>query len=242
MLIHGVLEAFVRERPGGPYDSGAEKRLIAIGREAFQNYRDFPEVMAIWWPRFERIARWFVRQEAAWSDVVARNVECAGELQVTPDFLLTSRADRLDALIGGGLAIIDYKTGAPPSPKEVGSLSPQLPLEGLIARQGGFEGVAAAEPDRIVYYRLTGRGDGGEAADRSELKRDRQPVTLGETLATTERRLHELIEHFAKPEADYPSNKIPKPRRTFVGDYDHLARIAEWVATDQEEEWDDRIV
>ena len=46
----------------------------------------------------------------------------------------------------------------------------------------------------------------------------------------------ELIAHFAKPDADYPSNKIPKPRRTYVGDYDHLARISEWVATDQEED------
>jgi ATP-dependent helicase/nuclease subunit B len=235
-LIHNILEDFVRERPSGPYDGAAEKRLVAIGRNAFEGYRDFPEVMAIWWPRFERIARWFVRQEAAWGDVLARNVECVGKMQVTPEFLLTSRADRLDALAGGGLAIIDYKTGTPPSAREVGSLSPQLPLEGLIARLGGFDGVPAREPERIVYYRLTGRGDGGEKADRSELKRDKQTVPLADILATTERRLHELVAHFSEPDADYPSNKIPKPRRTFVGDYDHLARIAEWVATDQEED------
>lgn len=235
-LVHDILERFIRELPNGPFDRAAEARLIQIGRQAFDEHRDFPEVQAIWWPRFEKIARWFVREEATWGDVVMRHVECTGELAVTPGFTLSARADRLDALAGGGLAIIDYKTGSPPSPKEVRTLSPQLPLEGLIARQGGFEGVPAAEPERIVYYRLHGRGDGGEAADRTEWRRDGQPISLDETLADTERRLTELVAHFAKPEADYPSNKIPKPRRTYVGDYDHLARISEWVATDQEEE------
>ena len=66
---------------------------------------------------------------------LARDVECTGEMQVTPDFLLTARADRLDALTSGGLAIIDYKTGTPPRRRKSRSLSPQLPLEGLIARQ-----------------------------------------------------------------------------------------------------------
>ena len=35
MLIHGMLEAFVRERPARSVDSAAEQRLLAIGREAF---------------------------------------------------------------------------------------------------------------------------------------------------------------------------------------------------------------
>ena len=61
-LIHDVLEEFVRERPTGPFDRGAEERLLAIGRAAFDEYRDFPEVIALWWPRFEKIARWFVRR------------------------------------------------------------------------------------------------------------------------------------------------------------------------------------
>ena len=193
--------------------------------------------MALWWPRFEKIARWFVRTEAEWTDIMERRVERNGILQVTPDFLLRVRADRLDALADGGLAIIDYKTGAPPSFKEVRSLSPQLPLEGLIARAGGFEGIAATEPTRIVYYRLSGRGDGGEKKDLTNPgKASKETGGLPETLALTEQRLAGLVAYFARPEAEYLSNKIPKPRRTYVGDYDHLARISEWVATDQEDE------
>ncbi len=85
---------------------------------------------------------------------------------------------------------------------------------------------------RIVYYRLAGRADKDERADRTDSK----DGTLAETLATTEARLRDLIAYFAKPEAFYLSNKVPKPRRTYVGDYDHLARISEWIATDQEDD------
>jgi ATP-dependent helicase/nuclease subunit B len=210
--------------------------LIALGREAFAEYTDFPEVIALWWPRFEKIASWFVTTEAEWADVLERRVESRGEIRLSPHFLLTARADRLDALADGRLAIIDYKTGTPPSFKEMRSLSPQLPLEGLIARAGGFEDVAPTEPGRLTYYRLSGRGAGGECKYMTRSSRAAGPAELAETLAQTERRITDLVAAFARPDAIYRSNKIPKPRRTHVGEYDHLARISEWVATDQEEE------
>ena len=33
--------------------------LLRIGREHFAPLEDFPEARAFWWPRYERIARWF---------------------------------------------------------------------------------------------------------------------------------------------------------------------------------------
>jgi ATP-dependent helicase/nuclease subunit B len=236
-IIHDILEDFVRERPRGPFDANALARLLALGRAAFARFDEFPEVAALWWPRFEKIARWFVETEAAFGgDVVERHVEGKGEMAVTPTFTLSARADRLDVLRDGTLAIIDYKTGTPPSAREVRSLSPQLPLEGLIARAGGFSGLPPFEPSRIVYYRLAGRGDKDSREDRTTWKDRRQTFALAETLLTTEERLRALVAHFQRPDASYASNKVPKPRRTFVGDYDHLARISEWVATDQEDD------
>ena len=70
----------MRERPRGPFDAEALTRLLAIGREAFARYADFPEVVALWWPRFEKIARWFVATEAEWTDVDERRVERVGEM------------------------------------------------------------------------------------------------------------------------------------------------------------------
>lgn len=235
-LIHAILDRFVREHPAGPFDAAATERLLAIGREEFALHTDFPDVIALWWPRFERIARWFVRTEAARGDVVRRHVEGSGRLDVTSDFVLTARADRIDLLSDGTLAIIDYKTGAPPKIDEVLALSPQLPLEGVIARRGGFEGIAAAEPGALLYYRLSGRGEGGEMEDRSgrRASKGRPEVTLPQALATTERRLAELVDEYANPETGYLSRKIPKRGRVFVGDYDHLARVAEWTASEEE--------
>jgi ATP-dependent helicase/nuclease subunit B len=236
-LIHDVLEEFVRERPAGPFDAAGLERLLVIGREAFSEYADFPEVLALWWPRFERVAAWFVQVEAARPGVMHRHVEGDGLLEVTPDFRLSARADRLDRMADGRIAIIDYKTGAPPPMNEVLALSPQLPLEGLIVRRGGFEGIAAAEPAELAYYRLSGRGDGGEVQDRSyrPAKGNKPEVTLTQALAMTEQRLLELVAHFASPEAEYLSRKIPKRGRVYVGDYDHLARVAEWVFSESEE-------
>lgn len=235
-LIHDILETFVRERPRGPFDVAALERLLEVGRAAFARYAEFPEVIALWWPRFERIARWFVRVEASRENVVERHVEGTGRIAVTPDFALTARADRLDRMSDGSLAIIDYKTGAPPQIDEVLALSPQLPLEGLIARCGGFEGIAAAEPSALLYYRLSGRGEGGEVADRSgrQGRAGKPPVTLPEALARTEQRLRELVASFADPEAEYLSRKIPKRGRVYAGDYDHLARVAEWTTSEEE--------
>lgn len=237
-LIHDILEELIAARPRGPFDAAAEAELLAIGRRAFDAESDFPEFETLLWPRFERIARWLVRTEAAWTDVAERRAERRGSLAVTTDFTLTARADRVDALIGGGLAIIDYKTGTPPSMNEVLSLSPQLPLEALIARAGGFEGIEPAEPERLAYYRLSGRGEGGELCDRSfrPSHGGKDAVTLDEALAVTEQRLAELVAYFAGAEAEYVSQKIPKPGRSFVGDYDHLARIAEWATSEAEEE------
>ena len=61
--------------------------------------------------------------------------------------LVHGRADRIDRLPDGGLAIVDYKTGKPPSKKAIeAGFALQLGLLGLIGRAGGFEGVTG-EPE-----------------------------------------------------------------------------------------------
>ena len=37
--------------------------LLALGEKHFAPLQDFPEARAFWWPRFMRIARWFVAWE-----------------------------------------------------------------------------------------------------------------------------------------------------------------------------------
>ncbi|SEQ50249.1 DNA helicase/exodeoxyribonuclease V, subunit B [Faunimonas pinastri] len=236
-LIHDILQAFVEERPAGPFDDAARDRLLDLGRAAFAKFTDFPEIATLWWPRFEKIAGWFVAREAERVDIEERLLERSGVLQVTPEFRLTARADRVDRLVGGGLGIVDYKTGNPPSVDEVLTLSPQLPLEALIAEAGGFEGLDdPGEVERLDYYRLSGQGEGGEIAERGARKagRDKPEVTLRETIERTGERLRQLAGEYGREETGYLSRKIPRPGREFAGDYDHLARVQEWTLEGEE--------
>ncbi|MDX9859663.1 MAG: double-strand break repair protein AddB, partial [Rhodospirillales bacterium] len=145
IIIHAALERFIQAYPGDlPAD--AEDRLIAIGREVFGDRSARPGVRAFWWPRFERLAHWFVdrerRRRAAGHGVLA--TEARGELALAGpggSFRLTGRADRIDVTPAGELAIIDYKTGQVPSRKQVEcGLAPQLSLEAAMAAAGAFAG------------------------------------------------------------------------------------------------------
>ena len=96
-----------------PENPNAE--LLRIGRAHFAALDDFPEARAFWWPRFERIAGWFAEYERKRRDKVAGAlVELQGALQISVNgsfFRLTGRADRIEQLIDGGYAILDFKTG-----------------------------------------------------------------------------------------------------------------------------------
>jgi ATP-dependent helicase/nuclease subunit B len=85
------------------------------------------------------------------------------------EFALRCRADRIDALRAGGASIIDYKTGAPPSVKQVKLLwAPQLPLEGVILREAGFENIGALEPAELLYIKFSGGAQPGDEIDISD--------------------------------------------------------------------------
>ena len=65
-----------------------------------------------WWEKALSQVLWFVES----CDVSVRPLMVEREIQaqVTPGLLLVGRIDRVDRLPGGGLHVIDYKTGIPP--------------------------------------------------------------------------------------------------------------------------------
>src|SRR5262249_56421828 len=118
--------------------------LRAIGEKHFAPLMERPEARALWWPRFQRIIRWFAEWEAARRDDITGIIaEIRGDIEIVLDnnrkFILSARADRIERRCDGSYAILDYKTGAPPTAKQVRmGLSPQLTLEAAILRGGGF--------------------------------------------------------------------------------------------------------
>ncbi len=219
-FIHAALDRFVRDFPDGlPHDARA--RLLEIGRTTFGAALDRPGVRAFWWPRFERIVDWFLDVEAARRPALAASVtESKGRLDLG-GFTLTGFADRIDRLESGELVIIDYKTGGVPKNDEVAlGLSPQLPLEALIAEAGGFERVEPGKVEALEYWRLSGADPAGEIRALA----DGDPRALIEAARVG---LETLIRKFADPATPYLSRPDPVSGPRY-SDYDHLARVKEW--------------
>ena len=87
-------------------------------------------------------------------------------------FTVTARADRIE-LRGGYADVLDFKTGLPPSARQVESgVAPQLTLTAAILRAGGFEEVGPAEPGALIYVRVSGGRIPGAVVERAVPPRD----------------------------------------------------------------------
>ncbi|KZD12305.1 double-strand break repair protein AddB [Oceanibaculum pacificum] len=225
-IIHKALERFLADHPGHlPPD--AQERLLAIGAAVFAEALERPGVWAFWWPRFERIASWFVAAERERHDGIARTLtELRGQIDLA-GFTLTAKADRIDLLKDGTLALIDYKTGQPPAKREVAAgHAPQLPLEALIAAQGGFPGLAPAAVSDLSYWRLSGGDPAGKISPAAD---DIAAVT-----ESARDGLERLIAAYADPATPYLSRPDPDAAPRY-SDYLHLARVKEWSSSGEEE-------
>ncbi|MSO92364.1 MAG: double-strand break repair protein AddB [Rhodospirillales bacterium] len=223
-FIHAALDSFVRENPAALPDDAID-RLLAHGRGALSHAMSRPGVWAFWWPRFERIARWFIEEERTRRQHLRTSLsEVRGKIVLTGPagpFTLHAKADRIDVLKDGTLAVIDYKTGAPPTRTEVAAgFAPQLPLEAVIAEAGGFEGVPRARVSQLDYWRLRGTDPAGERSPlHGDLARHTEEARAG---------LLRLIAAFDQPETAYEARPRPEAAPRF-SDYEHLARVKEWA-------------
>ncbi|WP_298985062.1 double-strand break repair protein AddB [uncultured Roseibium sp.] len=228
-LVHDALANFLASWKG-PFDSSAIEALLEIGEELFQPLDAFPAIRALWWPRFQRIAAGFVGYEAIRSQTLEkRYLEIGGGVDLKLpgfEFGLRGRADRIDLLDGGGLAVIDYKTGQVPSQKQVDALlAPQLPLEAAMIKRFGFKDVPADAPlTELLYLQLKG---GLEPV--IEILRNPKDLELADLAEDAWMRLEQLIAHYADEKTGYLSRARVMRGRQMDGDFDHLARTQEWA-------------
>ncbi|HEX5508562.1 MAG TPA: double-strand break repair protein AddB, partial [Pseudolabrys sp.] len=235
-IIHGAIADFAKEFPGAlPPDALA--RLQSFGEKHFAALEDFPEAKAFWWPRFLRIARWLVEtfEPSRRANLKALYSECSGKLIIPlggRSFTLTARADRIEQLADGSFAVLDFKTGKPPSNKQVQSgLSPQLTLEAAMLRGGRFGDIpAGASVSELVYVALRGNEPAGE-----KQVVDFKDSTPNDQADTALRRLTEVAAKFLKLETAYRPLAHPIWKNHY-GEYDHLARVKEWSLTGGAEE------
>src|SRR5262245_12675349 len=234
IVIHGALSEFTKSFAAGlPADPAAA--LIEIGGRHFAALQDYPEARAFWWPRFQRIARWFAGWERTRrGNIAALAAETYGKIEIPLDsrvFTLRARADRIERLADGRYAILDYKTGQVPTEKQVRiGVSPQLTLEAAILRGGGFLDIpAGAGVAELVYVSLKGREPAGEekAIDFKEGDAD---LHAERALA----KLKAVVARFEDEQQPYLPLVLPMWKSRY-GSYDHLARVKEWAVGGSDE-------
>jgi ATP-dependent helicase/nuclease subunit B len=219
--LHRALERFVRDYPDTlPPD--AVLQLMARADQAFAELAVPHAALALWRPRFLGAAEWFIGYERARRQSVAQSFLEIRGLGRFGDFELTGVADRIDILKSGAAAILDYKTGRPPSNPQVQELiAPQLPLEAAILAAGGFAGPGKRIAEELIYLRLSGGPNGN----------DEQLIDNAvELTARAAEKLQGLVALFAQDTTPYLPRLRPFSLRD-SGDYDHLARVREWSSS-----------
>jgi ATP-dependent helicase/nuclease subunit B len=229
-FIHAAIgeftKTFAKKLPDDP-----ARALIELGRPHFAALNDYPEARAFWWPRFERIARWFARWEIARrSGLAAVVAEIRAELDIPLGdgaFKLRGIADRIERDAEGRYIILDYKTGAARTEKQVRTgLAPQLTLEAAMLRQGKFKDIPRGASVAELGYVLL---KGGEPPGEPKPLKFKEGTPDDHADRALEK-LTALAKRFA--DADQPYRSLVHPMwTTHYGDYDHLARVKEWSST-----------
>lgn len=200
-------------------------RVVAL----FDDPGIHPLLRALWQPRLTEAMQWIAGEIVADRAVgrIVMGSEVSGSIEIA-GVRLKGVADRVDRT-GDALAIVDYKSGTPPSAKAVeAGFSMQLGLLGLIAEQGGFPGVAG-RPERFEYWALNKKN--GQFGYRTT------PVGGKSTSLTAENFVAASAAKFIEAAEQWLTGSAPftaklHPEYAPYGEYDHVMRLAEWYGRD----------
>ena len=225
-VVHKVLERW-HEAGGGAGE------LLALASQELAEMRAHPLVRSLWWPRLEAGLQWIDTETTRLAGEGRKVLKWEAKGAMTFDGVkVHGRADRIDMLADGTLAIVDYKTGAPPSGTMVErGFALQLGTIGLIADRDGFDGVTGS-PGQFEYWSL-GKSD----KSATKFGYSKEPIKEGKVKSGLPR------EQFLDFTADFLSNAISRwikgdeafearfnPDLGGYNDYDQLMRLDEWQA------------
>lgn len=220
--VHAILEAW--HKAGAP-----PGELVPLAERALAEMSAHPFMRALWQPRLAAALSWIDDEQqellAKGREVVA--FEERGEARID-GVRIHGRADRIDRCADGTLAIVDYKTGLPPSGSMVEQgFALQLGLIGLIATEKGFKGVEGT-PNAFEYWSLARNKQGGFGYRSEPVKEGRKLSGLPreDFLPETERFLKQAIARWIL--GSDPFTARLNPDLPGYSDYDQLMRLDEW--------------
>lgn len=221
-VMHRIMEQFIDATKIWPGRDPARTVLLTTADDVLAKYVPQPDLRRVWRARIQRFADWFVTNEdQRRSNGIPLKPETSGEMILDLPhgaFEISAKADRIDHRDDGSAAIYDYKTGAPPTEKQIGVFSHQLHLQAAILAAGGFEKIPALQATDGAYIGLTGTKEGGKETRPKDLAAE-TPVFL--------ERVKTLL---ATYDTGTPWTALGRPHlQLYESDYDHLSRRDEWV-------------
>lgn len=210
--VHKAIEDFVKEYPEA-LPKNAYEKLLRYGQQALEPFLGNVRVRTLWWPRFERIARFIIASEVERRRTIKRVVAETTGSRAIDGFTITGRADRIEEYKDGSVAIIDYKTGRAPADSHIKrGLASQLTLLAFI-----METQIAGNITSLEYWQLRGGEEGGEIKSI-----DTSYIQAASTM------LQELIAQYNNADFPYLWKQLPEFLNQYQ-DYEHLARVKEWA-------------
>jgi len=217
-MVHAVFEAWMKEDGCNP------AKLRARAEAMLRDLVAHPVMKALWEPRLLEAIDWVAAtlQANAEEGRLPLTAEIFGQAEVA-GIELYGKVDRIDRLADGRLAVVDYKTGKPPSRRQVeAGFALQLGLLGLIAEQGGFPDVAGRAAAYEYWSLARERGQFGHVMSPVGAK----GIAAEDFAAHAARHLSEAIENWLTGDAPFTAKLHPEFAP--YGDYDQLMRLEEW--------------
>ncbi len=221
-LTHKILELWHEARSNDP---GAD--IVTIAEAHFRDQQCHPMFMGLWRPRLLAALKHFAQEIDAYETRQVIAWERKGSMVVN-GVRVYGRVDRIDRLEDGTLAIVDYKTGRPPTRAKVeAGFALQLGLLGLIARDGDFDGLSG-DATGFEYWSMAKKdGEFGFVEVPMKTTGKRTGIAPDDFLPEHEKRLSEAIRRFIKGSDPFVAKENPDyPGYT---DYDQLMRLDEWL-------------
>ncbi|MDF3605193.1 double-strand break repair protein AddB [Paracoccus sp. DMF-8] len=222
-VLHRIVQVFLGAKPSAS-DRPERLRQMLMGAtdQVLEQDVPWPSARLFWRARIAGIADQLMADEAARLAAGSQPVvvENQGRVGVAGmDFTLTARPDRIDLLPDGRAQIYDYKSGKPPTDKQIALFDKQLPLEAAMVARGGFDAIGPVEAAGIAFIQLGGEG---RTEDRAF-----DPAFAAETWDG----FVALIGKYLRGERGFTA-RLTMEQTGHGSDYDHLSRLGEWSMTE----------
>lgn len=222
-IIHDILDKWAKADEYNP--DALKRRALAFLKERSSH----PLMRTLWAPRITEGLLWVAdmvaQQRADGREPLKSEQKGAASIAGVDLFGI---ADRIDRMPDGGLGIIDYKTGGPPSNRAVKEgFALQLGLLGAIAEKGDFGGLSGRACG-FEYWSLAKQGGKDSFGYIATPTNPRSPDKI-----EGDQMVDHAVTAFTKAVNDYILGNEPMvaklhPEYAPYADYDHLMRLEEW--------------